>query len=112
MCDSFVQQVESTISARQTSLVSLLDCTEFVADRVCTALAGTVAQTQTDNEGLPQDIAGRIALILQDILAIEGEDGEDLLDLEDRLREDFNQDSDARRDFDSGTFIIVWILES
>ena len=55
------------------TLVSVLDCTDFVVEVVCSALDETVDAIEQANNGAVTEISGRIGLILSDILQIEGE---------------------------------------
>jgi hypothetical protein len=48
-----------------------------------------------DNENVIPDIVDRMAAFLNDILTIEGEEGDDLTTIEIRLRNEFSSDSDA-----------------
>jgi len=100
-CQSFVDAATEEIDARTISLVSALDCTEFVVDTVCTALDETVGQVEVANAGAVTEISGRIGLVLADILQIEGEEGEDIPGLEMRLRAEFALEAD-KETFESG----------
>ena len=100
-CQDFVDAAETEINARTDALVTALDCTDFFVETVCTALDQTVDQLEADNAGAVTEISGRIGLVLSDILQIEGEEGEEIPALEQRLRAEFAEETE-KATFDSG----------
>jgi hypothetical protein len=101
-CEDFVNAVEAEIAARRDELVDALDCTDFVVDTVCTALGQTVEDIEAANSGIVDEIGGRVRLILNDILQIEGEEGEDVVALDERLRLEFDAEDDSGNDYEAG----------
>ena len=101
-CEDFVNAVETEIATRRDELVDVLDCTDFVVDTVCTALGQTVEDIEAANSGIVDEIGGRVRLILNDILQIEGEEGEDVVALDERLRLEFDAEDDSGNEYDSG----------
>ena len=100
-CQDFVDSVTEQIDAQTEALVECLDKTDFIIDTVCTGLNEAVGQIEIANEGAVTEISGRIGLVLADILAIEGLEGEDIPGLEMRLRAEFALEEE-KATFDSG----------
>jgi hypothetical protein len=67
--------------------------TEFLVHDVCQDLGESVSQTLEDNANFGAEIGERIAAILNDILAVTGNEDEDHLQLEIRLRNQFSKNS-------------------
>ena len=92
-CDAFVLSVEAEIADRSAALIEVQDCTDFVISTVCSALDQSVTDIIDANADQIQVIAGRIALVLNDILSIEGLEGETISDLDLRLRDEYSVDT-------------------
>ena len=96
-CSHFVDSVEMEISTKLEDLKGKHDFTNFLIHDVCQNLGELVSNTLEENKDADSVIASRIADILNDILAIEGNEDEDHLQLEMRLRKEFMNAYDAEK---------------
>lgn len=59
---------------------------------MCSGIANEVDAILTENENLPQEIIDRVGSLVNDLLLIQGSEGDDAFSFELTLRNDFSND--------------------
>ena len=85
-CDAVVNPIKEQIDAKVAEFNDRVDCTNYLADRECSAIATQVDAILADNAGLADEILARNAALLNDLFLTQAEEGEDLTMFEVRMQ--------------------------
>ena len=92
VCVNLVTPLREEIADKLASLNNDLDFVAFLGDSVCSGIANEVDAILAENENLIPEIIDSIAALVDDIILIEGEEGDDAFSFELVLRNDLSNE--------------------